>query len=76
MLNRNFTNRDDVLLLLVDLDKVQPEVKFEAPLSGRAGLFPHIYGPLNLDAVYGTVRPSKDASGNFIEPEELTKLAS
>lgn len=76
MLNRHFADRNDVLLLLVDVDKVQPEVKFEAPLSGRAGLFPHIYGPLNLDAVYGTIKPSQDASGNFVEPEELAKLVS
>jgi len=74
MLNRHFTNRDDILLLLVDIDKVKPEIKFEAPLSGGAGLFPHIYGPLNIGAVYGTSRPNKDASGNFTELEELTKI--
>lgn len=76
MVNRHFTNRDDVLLLLVDLDKVRPQVKFEAPLSGRPGLFPHIYGPLNVDAVYGAIKPNRDASGNFAVPEELAKLAS
>jgi len=59
MLNRHFANRDDILLLLVDVDNVKPEVKFEAPLSGRAGLFPHIYGPLNLDAVYRTIEPKE-----------------
>ena len=74
MLNRHFSDRGDILLLLIDIDKVEPEVRFEAPLSGRAGLFPHIYGPLNLDAVYGTATPEKDASGSFIESEELKKL--
>jgi uncharacterized protein (DUF952 family) len=76
MLNRHFTNLDDVLLLLIDLEKVEPEVKFEAALSGRPGLFPHIYGPLNTDAVYGIIKPIKDASGRFIEPVELAKLVS
>jgi uncharacterized protein (DUF952 family) len=76
MLNRHFSDRDDVILLLVDLNKVGPRVKFEAPLSGKAGIFPHIYGPLNIDAVYGTIRPSKDPSGNFVDSDELAKLAS
>jgi len=76
MLNRHFANRDNLLLLLVDVTKVKSEVRFESPLSGRAGLFPHIYGPLNLDAVYGTIRPDKDTSGGFIEPAGLAKLVS
>lgn len=71
MLNRHFADRDDILLLLVDVDRVKPEVKFESPLSGRAGLFPHIYGPLNVDAVYDTIQAKKDASGHFIEPAEV-----
>lgn len=70
MLNRHFTDHDDILLLLVDLSKVKPEVKFEQAKSGRAGLFPHIYGPLNTDAVYDTVRPNKK-DGRFIAPETL-----
>jgi uridine kinase len=76
MLNSHFTDRDDILLLLVDLNKVQPKLKFEAPLSGKPGLFPHIYGPLNIDAVYSTIKPSQDMRGSFIETDELTKLAS
>lgn len=66
MLNRHFTDRNDILLLVVDLDKVKPEVKFEAPLSGGDGIYPHIYGALNTDAVTSTYTPSKDLSGQFI----------
>ena len=43
LLNRRFAEREDVLLLLVDLAKVQPQVKFEASLGGTEGLFPHVY---------------------------------
>lgn len=71
MLNRHYTDYDDILILLVDLDKVTSEVKFEASSGPTPGLFPHIYGPLNIDAVYGTFSPSKDSSGNFMESEEL-----
>lgn len=69
MLNRHFTNRDDVLLLVVALDKVKSEVKFEASLSGKGGLYPHIYGPLNTDAVIDTRVPIKDGSGRFADLE-------
>jgi len=65
MLNRHFTERDDILLLVVDISKVKPEVKFEAPLSGSGGIYPHIYGPLNVDAVIDTYTPTKDSSGKF-----------
>ncbi|MCA9324823.1 DUF952 domain-containing protein [Candidatus Saccharibacteria bacterium] len=74
MLNRRLKNRDDLLLLLVDVDKVVPEVKFEATQSGTPGLFPHIYGPLNVDAVYGTILPTKDSSGNFVASTVLSNL--
>lgn len=34
---------------LLDAEKVKSLVKFEAARSSREGLFPHIYGPLNID---------------------------
>ncbi len=67
MLNRHFTDRNDILLLVVDLDKVKPKVKFEAPLSGSGGTYPHIYGALNTDAVIDTHTPTKDSSGKFTD---------
>jgi uncharacterized protein (DUF952 family) len=72
MLNRHFVNRDDVLLLQVEEKRIKPEVRFEKPLSGRDELFPHIYGPLNIDAVSTTIKPVKDATGHFIRPKELS----
>lgn len=74
--NRHFTDREDVILLLINLEKVASEVRFEAAKSGRPGLFPHIYGPLNIDAVYATLQLEKNESGQFIEPERLTALYS
>src|SRR4051812_14225312 len=51
MANRKYADQNDLILLLVDPDKVKAEIKYEAARSGRAGTFPHIYGPLNIDAV-------------------------
>jgi uncharacterized protein (DUF952 family) len=74
MVNRHFGGRDDIVFLLVDSSKVKAPVKYEAAPSGRPGLFPHIYGPLNIDAVYATVRPEKDQKGIFTTPKELQEL--
>lgn len=74
MLNRHFMGRNDILLLVVDLAKVQPEVKFEAPLSGSGGIYPHIYGKLNCDAIVETIVPDKNSDGKFEQSKKLLKL--
>jgi uncharacterized protein (DUF952 family) len=72
IVNRKFTDEDDLMLLLVDAEKVNVPVKYEGALSGRAGVFPHIYGPLNVDAVYATAVLEKDSMGNFVPPNGLS----
>lgn len=48
--NSHWNGRRDLILLVIDASKVKSEVKFEPdPESGT--LYPHIYGPLNTDAV-------------------------
>jgi len=53
----------DLLVLTIDVNRLESELRFEAPApiggGGTAhlaagGLFPHLYGPLNLDAVVAT----------------------
>ena len=63
--NRRFADRDNLVLLFIDTDKVKAPVKFEGALSGRAGTFPHIYGPLNVDAVYDVKPLKKGKDGMF-----------
>lgn len=43
----------DLLVLVIDTDRVGPEVRYEQVADFGAS-FPHIYGPLNLDAVVDT----------------------
>lgn len=66
-----FTDEKDVILLFIDNEKVKSPIKFEPTTSGRPGLFPHIYGPLNTSAVYKVVEVQKDTNGDFIAPQEL-----
>jgi uncharacterized protein (DUF952 family) len=69
IVRRHFADRDDVVLLCIDEDKVKSPIKHEGALSGRAGTFPHIYGPLNVDAVYAVVPLQKNEAGEFLEPD-------
>lgn len=63
--NRKYLDNSDLILLFIDLGKVKSQVKFEGARSGRAGIFPHIYGPLNVDAVYSTMPLVKNERGIF-----------
>ena len=45
----------DLVLLVIDTERVGPELRYEQ-MPGQPDPFPHIYGPLNLDAVLD-VRP-------------------
>lgn len=74
--NKHFTSENDLILLFIYADKVTAEVKFEPALSGRPGLFPHIYGPLNIDSVYKTEKLKKDSQGLFVEPSSIKELTS
>jgi uncharacterized protein (DUF952 family) len=74
IVNRKFTDRENLILLLIDESKIKSPVKHEGALSGRAGIFPHIYGPLNTNAVYEVLPLTKNDGGNFTTPFELKKL--
>jgi uncharacterized protein (DUF952 family) len=66
--NAFYRGRNDLVLLQLDESRIKPEVKWEAPAEtiSKADLFPHIYGPINLDAVTSVLDFQPDpVSGNF-----------
>jgi uncharacterized protein (DUF952 family) len=74
--NRHFRGRQNLILLFIDPDKVDAPVKYEGALSGRPGTFPHIYGPLNCNAVHGSAPLQEDHSGAFIAPRQLLEFVN
>jgi uncharacterized protein (DUF952 family) len=54
----------DLVVLVIDPDKVRPEVRYEE-VSGWPEPFPHIYGPLNVEAVVQSIPFESDSSGHF-----------
>jgi len=68
--NRYYHGQPGLTLLVIDTERVQPEVRFDpVQLHGQQTHFPHIYGALNLDAVVGTLDFEPDPLGSFTFPE-------
>lgn len=59
-----FAGRDDVVLLAIDRGQLSAEVRVEAT-DGGTERFPHIYGPLDLDAVIDSVPVPLGADGRL-----------
>jgi len=64
--NMIYKGLPDLVVLIIDTDRVGPEIKWE-PVQGWDAPFPHIYGPLNADAVTGTraLEPGPDGEFSF-----------
>ena len=59
-----FRGRTDLVLLLIDPARVTAEIKVE-------GGFPHVYGPLNLDAIDRVLPFQPKPDGTFALPAGL-----
>lgn len=68
--NRVFRGQQGLVILEISEDKLKHEVKYEDLLS-EGMLFPHIYGPLNLEAVSQVVAFTPQPDGTFKLPSEI-----
>lgn len=74
--NAFYRGRTDLVLLVVDADRLGPSLRWEAPAhpSAPAGevpagdRFPHVYGPIPVAAVLRTVDLVPAADGRFAIP--------
>jgi uncharacterized protein (DUF952 family) len=67
--NRIFRGAGELLLLEVDTTRLTAPLQYERA-TDVGDEFPHIYGPLNLDAVTGTIPLPEDPEG-YTLPEAL-----
>ncbi|MBH8574646.1 DUF952 domain-containing protein [Nostocaceae cyanobacterium CENA369] len=70
--NRFFFNQKDLVLLFIDSDRVKAEIRYEEAEIGE--VFPHIYGELNVDAVYKVINFEPGEDGFFELPQEVVNL--
>jgi len=61
-----------LVLVCIAANKVQSELKYEKIES--EGLYPHIYGPLNVDAVVKVVDFEPNPNDEFVLPREIAKI--
>ena len=55
----------EMLVLVIDESKVTAQVKYE-PSAPEAHLFPHIYGPLNREAIVEIHSARRALDGTFV----------
>lgn len=57
----------DFVLLVIDVTKLTAPVRWERPAGADlAPLFPHVYGPINREAIIAVRRIQRDADGSFL----------
>jgi len=66
--NSFYLGQKDLVLLDIDPVNLLPDVRWEPGSDKPDELFPHIYGPLNLDAVRKVLNLNEDPDGHFILP--------
>jgi uncharacterized protein (DUF952 family) len=66
-----FRGQTGLVLLCIDADRVVPQIRCESP-EGSEKIFPHIYGPLNLDAVREVYDFPPRPDGSFELPAPLS----
>ena len=66
--NKFFVGQTGLVLLSIDSEKVESELKYELAAGEN---YPHIYGPLNVDAVLKVMEFEAGADGKFELPAEL-----
>ena len=57
------------IALVIDKTKLEPSVIYE----DEARIFPHIYGPLNRDAIIDLLPVLREADGSFLPPKPRPK---
>jgi uncharacterized protein (DUF952 family) len=70
--NSNFLGKTGLVLLCIDTDKLESSIRFE---TGGYEFYPHIYGPLNLEAVIKAYDFEPGPDGRFSLPSEVSELA-
>ena len=73
-----YLGQHELLLLMIDPSLLASDLKWEPPTGGapppgvpEGDLFPHIYGPVNLEAIIKAVDLTSNPDGNYYLPIDL-----
>ena len=68
--NNIFVGQTDLVLLVIETERLTEKLVYEDTYN-HGSEFPHVYGPINLDAVVDVVAFPAGADGLFTLPEEI-----
>lgn len=79
--NLFFKGQTDLVLLCINVNKLTAVCKYEEPAGNGTNnhdnrvdnLFPHIYGPINLDSITKVYNFETNKNGFFELPTEITE---
>ncbi len=73
-----YKGQTGLILLVIDTTRLSSDLKWEPPFEGASpqgvpanDMFPHIYGPINLEAVIHVFSFDPTADGRFVLPTSL-----
>jgi len=73
--NNFYKGQNDLILLMIESTLLSSDLKWEAPSGGTpppgvpvGDQFPHIYGPINLDAVVSALDFVREPTGEWVLP--------
>jgi uncharacterized protein (DUF952 family) len=66
--NKHYSRFDELRVVALRADRIRSEIRWE-PAAG--GLYPHIYGPVNMDAAEHVTTARKDIDGRFAVPTQI-----
>ena len=72
--NRIFTGRTDLILLQIDEESLIPPLVYESAKDAEEQ-FPHIYGPINLDAITRVEKFLPQPDQTFMLPQQFIETA-
>ena len=71
-----YKSHEDLILLVIEPDRLTSNLKWEPPAEGapppgvpEGDLFPHIYGPINLEAVIRVLDLQVQPDGSYSFPQ-------
>ena len=62
--NRLFAGEDEILLLVIDATTLHEDIKYEKS-EDTGDKFPHLYSPLNTNAIIDRIAIKAEDDGNF-----------
>lgn len=67
VIERYYKNIQDLMILKIDINKLESKLLYEQVIDH--GIFPHLYGRLNLNAVIGVYSITVDNNNQFLWSE-------